>query len=90
MEMAEHNINVIAICPGLVDTELFDRLLRDVGAERGFFDPEALRKAMLKTVPMGRMIKPREVADLAVFLASSESDGMTGQAITLSGGKLTA
>ena len=88
MEMAEHGINVNAICPGLVDTELFDGLLKVVGAERGFADTEALRKAMLKSVPIRRMIQPSEVADLAIFLASAESDGMTGQAITLSGGKL--
>lgn len=88
MEMAEHGINVNAICPGLVDTELFDGLLQVVGGHRGFTDTEALRKAMLKSVPIGRMIKPEEIASLAVFLASSESDGMTGQAITLSGGKL--
>ena len=88
LEMAEHGINVNAICPGLVDTELFDALLQDVGALRGFSDEETLRKAMLKGVPLGRMIRPSEVADLAVFLASPESDGMTGQAITLSGGRL--
>lgn len=88
LEMAEHNINVNAICPGLVDTELFDGLLEQVGAERGFTDQEALRKAMLKSVPLGKMIQPAEVASLAVFLASSESDAMTGQALTLSGGKL--
>lgn len=88
MEFAEHGITVNAICPGLVDTELFDGLLRDVGAARGFSDPEALRKAMLKSVPLGRMIQPSEIANLAVFLASSDADGMTGQAITISGGKL--
>lgn len=88
LEMAEHGINVNAICPGLVDTDLFDGLLLEVGALRGFSDGETLRKAMLKSVPLGRMIRPSEVADLAVFLASPESDGMTGQAITLSGGRL--
>ena len=88
MEFAEHGITANAICPGLVNTELFDGLLRKVGAERGYSDPEALRKTMLKSVPLGRMIEPAEIANLAVFLASSDADGMTGQAITISGGKL--
>ena len=88
MEFAEHGITANAICPGLVNTELFDGLLRKVGAERGYSDPEALRKVMLKSVPLGRMIEPSEIANLAVFLASSDADGMTGQAITISGGKL--
>ena len=86
MEMARHGIQVNAICPGMVDTDLFEGLLHEVGANRGFDEPEALRKAMLKGVPLGRMIRPEEIADLAVYLASAESDAMTGQAVTLSGG----
>ncbi len=88
LEMAGHGIQVNAICPGMVDTDLFEGLLREVGANRGFDEPEALRKAMLKGVPLGRMIRPEEVAGLAVYLASAESDAMTGQAVTLSGGRV--
>ncbi|MCZ6533003.1 MAG: SDR family NAD(P)-dependent oxidoreductase [SAR324 cluster bacterium] len=88
LEMARHGIQVNAICPGMVDTDLFDGLLVEVGANRGFAEPEALRKAMLKGVPLGRMISPQEVAQLAVYLASPDSDAMTGQALTLSGGHL--
>jgi NAD(P)-dependent dehydrogenase (short-subunit alcohol dehydrogenase family) len=35
---------------------------------------------------MGRMLEPEEIAHLAVYLGSAESDGMTGQALTISGG----
>jgi 3-hydroxybutyrate dehydrogenase len=86
LEMAEHGINVNAICPGLVDTDMFDRLLVTVSGIYGMDDPEILRRAMLKRVPMGKMNQPEEIAQLAVYLASPESDGMTGQALTLSGG----
>ena len=90
MEMAEHGINVNAICPGMVDTDMFDGLLEDMGREMGVSDPEALRQTMLKRAPLGRMIRADEVAKLAVYLASPESDAMTGQAVTLSGGMLQA
>ncbi len=86
MEIADHGITVNAICPGLVDTDMYDTVLREVGAELGIDDPEALRKINLKSVPIGRMLQPAEIAHLAVYLASPESDGMTGQAITISGG----
>lgn len=89
-EMAEHGINVNAICPGLVDTDMFDGLLDDLAGRMDFQEPERLRHAMLKGVPLGRMIQPEEIASLAVYLASEESDGMTGQALTLSGGRLMA
>ena len=88
LEMAEHHVNVNAICPGLIDTDMFDGLLGTLSRHLGSNDPEQLRRGMLKNVPIGRMIKPEEIADLAVYLASSESDGMTGQALTLSGGRL--
>ena len=88
--MAEHGISVNAICPGMVDTDMFDGLLEDMGREMGVSDAEALRQTMLKRAPLGRMIRADEVAQLAVYLASPESDAMTGQAVTLSGGMLQA
>ncbi len=87
-EMAEHGVNVNAICPGLIDTGMFDGLLESLGEKYGTDDPERMRARMVKGVPIGRMIDPAEIAGLAVYLGSPESDGMTGQALTLSGGLL--
>ncbi len=42
--------------------------------------------AIKSQIPMGRMLQAEEVANIAIYLASSESDGMTGQTITISGG----
>jgi NAD(P)-dependent dehydrogenase (short-subunit alcohol dehydrogenase family) len=47
---------------------------------------EETRKVWLSRVPMGRFLEPEEIGPLAVYLASNESDGMTGQALTISGG----
>ena len=47
---------------------------------------EALKAAAVSRIPQGRFLDPEEVAHIAVYLGSSESDGMTGQTITISGG----
>ncbi len=86
MEMAEHGITVNAICPGMVDTDMYDQVLKSVGENMGINDMEKLRAANLKGVPIRRMIEAPEIAQLAVYLASPESDGMTGQSISLDGG----
>ena len=90
MEMAEHGINVNAICPGMVDTDKFDTVLETVGKNVDVADPEKLRKQMLRRVPQGRMIEKEEIAKLALYLASPDSDGMTGQALVLDGGIVLA
>jgi len=45
-----------------------------------------VRQVLLARIPMGRLLQPEEVAHRAVYLARSESDGMTGQALTISCG----
>jgi NAD(P)-dependent dehydrogenase (short-subunit alcohol dehydrogenase family) len=83
MDHAHENIRVNCICPSIVETELV----------RGVFDEtekgQALRKARIATIPLGRMGSPADVAEMAVFLASEESSWLTGAAIPLDGG-LTA
>ncbi|MBI2164712.1 MAG: SDR family oxidoreductase, partial [candidate division NC10 bacterium] len=49
---------------------------------------EEFRKQALAMVPIQRILDPKEVADLAVYLASDASAGMTGQAINLCGGQV--
>lgn len=84
LENAKNNINVNAICPGIVETDLVYNaatLMEDAGLTN-----DEVRHMIESRIPMGRMLQPQEVADIAVYLASSESDGMTGQTITISGG----
>jgi NAD(P)-dependent dehydrogenase (short-subunit alcohol dehydrogenase family) len=49
---------------------------------------EKVMEAGLARVPLKRFLQPREIADLALYLASAESDGMTGQSLLLDGGML--
>ena len=86
MEVAEHGITVNAICPGYVDTEMFAGVLTGLGSG----DPERTRETMLRAVPIGRMTAPEEIAGVALFLASAESDGMTAQALVYDGGMVQA
>jgi NAD(P)-dependent dehydrogenase (short-subunit alcohol dehydrogenase family) len=83
LEMAPRGIQVNAICPYVVETDLVLDMAKGLGLKM-----EQLRPAILQRVPMGRLVTPEEVAHLAVYLASSESDGMTGQSILLDGGVL--
>jgi 3-oxoacyl-[acyl-carrier protein] reductase len=79
LELTAKGINVNAICPGAVDTDMTK------GAkESGQLEPLLLR------IPKGRLGKPEEIANLAVFLASEEASYITGAAIVVDGGWLTS
>lgn len=87
-EMAAHKVNVNAICPGLVDTERVDFIAAALAAEGE--SAEEHRALMVQErstrVPMGRIAQGDDIANMAAFLASSESDYMTGLSISVSGG----
>jgi sorbitol-6-phosphate 2-dehydrogenase len=86
VEFASNKIYVNAICPGIVFTPIWDDMLAEYGRKRGL-SPEQAREYLISKIPLGRPAEPFEVANLALFLASSESDYMTGQAINLTGGQ---
>lgn len=79
------DVTVNAICPGLVETDMWQRMDRDWTALQGLRPGEAWR-SRVAAVPMGRPQKPADVAALALFLASPASDYMTGQSINIDGG----
>jgi NAD(P)-dependent dehydrogenase (short-subunit alcohol dehydrogenase family) len=82
---APSNVRVNAICPGIVDTPMQEKVLADVAAKRGM-TPEELSTARNKTVPLGRAASADECAGAIWFLLSDESGYMTGQAINYTGG----
>jgi 2-keto-3-deoxy-L-fuconate dehydrogenase len=70
-----------AICPGTVATpSLAERMAALPG------DPDAVRQSFIERQPMGRLGEPREIAELAVYLASDESSFTTGQIHVIDGG----
>jgi meso-butanediol dehydrogenase/(S,S)-butanediol dehydrogenase/diacetyl reductase len=86
--LAADGITVNAFCPGVVETELWDQLDRefmDIGeTERPGQSLEEFGAGILA----GRLSTPDDIAGLAVFLASGDSDYITGQAINVDGGML--
>ena len=83
-EMAPHGIRVNAICPGIV----VDTAMRTAieAQQRQYGLPETAERE--KSIPIGRVSVPEDVARVAAFLASDESSYMTGESINLSGGLL--
>ncbi|MCY0879951.1 MAG: SDR family NAD(P)-dependent oxidoreductase [Firmicutes bacterium] len=78
LELAPYNIRVNAINPGFIDTGL----ARRAGL------PESILQSYLEKIPLGRLGQPREVAQVALFLASDESSFVTGTGIVVDGGQL--
>jgi len=88
-ELAKYNINVNAVCPGWTDTPGLDRWC---AIYLKFFpsagkNVETFKKELAKKIPLGRLVTPRDVANVVMFLASDESNLMTGQAINICGGE---
>lgn len=75
IEWIKFNINVNAVGPGVVDTELADQFIQ-----------KGTRQDMLKGVPIRRFAEPKEIAHLVVFLASDLSSYMVGEHVIIDGG----
>ena len=90
IELAPFNVNVNAICPGLLWTPMWERIADQWTTAdekyRGLTGREAFDQAVRDRVPLGREQTPEDVGYLAAFLASDHSKNITGQAINVSGG----
>ena len=73
-ELASRNVNVNAIAPGFIETDMTAKL------------PENVKSQMLSYIPLNRFGKASDVAELAMFLASDASSYITGQVIKIDGG----
>lgn len=73
-ELASRGIQVNAIAPGFIETDMTDAMQAEA------------KERMTDAIPLKRIGKPEEIADLAVFLASAKSDYITGQVIAADGG----
>lgn len=84
-ELAQFNIKVNAYCPGIVGTSMWDRIDEGMVGYKGMKRGEAWQE-QVDNIPLQRPQKPEDVANLVSYLASSDADYMTGQAINIDGG----
>lgn len=73
-ELASRGINVNAVAPGFIDTDMTRKMTEDA------------KKAMNSMIPLGKMGSAEDIADLVLFLAGEHSDYITGQVICVDGG----
>ncbi len=73
LELARYNVTVNAICPGFIETDMFEKM------------PPSAKEAILKRIPLGRVGKPEEVARCVRYLVE-DGDYITGQTISINGG----
>ena len=88
LELAPHSINVNAICPGMVETERLGQIAASLAPEGQSADDylQEMVREQATVVPLGRTGQPADIASMAAFLASAESDYITGQSFNVSGG----
>ena len=87
VEFAGQGIRVNALCPGVVFTPLWDKMIGDYARKRNM-KPEQVKPYLEKKIPLGRLCTEKDVADMAVFIASDKASYITGQALNISGGAI--
>jgi 2-hydroxycyclohexanecarboxyl-CoA dehydrogenase len=79
-EMASKNVQLNVVCPGLTETRMLEEFMQGAG------DPEKLREAYRRAIPMGRLGRPDDIPGAVLFFASEDADFITGQVLSVSGG----
>jgi len=80
LDLASKGINVVAIAPGIIETDMTKDMLVD----------EKTKMGLLARIPKGRVGKPEDIGAAAAFLASDEADYITGAVLYVDGGWLAS
>jgi NAD(P)-dependent dehydrogenase (short-subunit alcohol dehydrogenase family) len=86
MEMARHKINVNAYAPGIVGTNMWDLIDEELGKMSGAKKGDTIKKFSSELIALGRTSEPEDVSKAVSFLASPDSDYVTGQTLICDGG----
>lgn len=85
-EFASDNIRINSICPGIVQTEMWEKLKYEYAQKRNI-NPEEVMPYFEQNIPMHRLVEMEDVINAAVFLLTDNSSYLTGQSINLAGGE---
>ncbi len=90
MALAPFNINVNAVCPGLLWTPMWERIAYRRGSSQGLLSKmtprQVFEKYVSETIPLGREQTPEDIGNVIAFLASEYAKNITGQSINVNGG----
>ena len=79
-ELAGKGIRLNVVCPGLTETAMLEAFMQGAG------NPDKLREAYRRAIPVGRLGKPEDLPGAVAFFSSDDADFITGQVISVSGG----
>jgi len=79
-ELATKGVRLNVVCPGLTETGMLESFMQGAG------NPDKLREAYRRAVPVGRLGKPEDIAGAVLFLSSDDAEFITGQVLSVSGG----
>jgi 2-hydroxycyclohexanecarboxyl-CoA dehydrogenase len=79
-ELATKGVRLNVVCPGLTETGMLEQFMQGAG------NPDKLREAYRRAVPIGRLGRPEDIAGAVLFLSSDDAEFITGQVLSVSGG----
>ncbi len=85
MECAEKGITVNSICPGWVDTQLINKQIETIAADKGTSYDDAKYQLVTAKQPLPEMLAPRKIGEFVLFLCSDAASGITGSALPMDG-----
>ena len=87
LELSEHQILVNCVCPGVVDTPMWDLIDRETARIQGV-PVGSVKTKVVASIPLGRIQSPDDVANVVAFLASDDASYITADAVNCAGGLL--
>jgi len=84
--LAAHNVNVNAICPGIIRTYQWEVLLEARSKRTGIPKEELFSQTVKEVTPLGRPVEPVDIANMVLFLSSDVSRNITGETVNVNGG----